>query len=201
MFMKRNYLQYCGLARALDLIGERWTILVVRELLLGPKRFSQLLSALRGISPNLLTTRLKSMVESSVIHKRGREYELTEFGWELEPVLFSMAAWGSKTMADGPRSNEVMDLGWMLLSLTRSYQGGLQVVMEVQVDERVFEMNFTPQRLYVRERVATAPELRLTAPSLREIGQVMKMGLPWNDRVQVKGDLELWEQVLSSLRA
>lgn len=196
--MKKSYLQYCGLARALDLVGERWTLLLVRELLTGPKRFSQLVAGLEGMGPNLLTARLKSLQQAGIVEKVNRTYQLTDFGWGLEKVVFSLAGWGSQTMS-GPEKQERMDPGWLLLSLTRAYQGGLRVVVGISVGERQFEISARPERLYVRERPAVAPDVAVEASSLPGLIAVLKKGKPWREHLKVEGDLEVWQQFLAAL--
>jgi DNA-binding HxlR family transcriptional regulator len=99
---KRTYGDRCGIARALDLVGERWALLVVRELLLGPKRFTDLRSGLPHVSPDVLAQRLRELEESGIV-RRGtlpppagsRIYELTERGRQLEPVVLELGRFGS----------------------------------------------------------------------------------------------------------
>ncbi len=92
---KRSYGQYCGLALALDVIGERWSLLMVRELMTGPKRYSELEVRLQGIGTNLLADRLKSLAAAGVLRKLDSgEYELTETGRELEKTIVPLARWG-----------------------------------------------------------------------------------------------------------
>jgi len=103
---KRSYEDYCAAAHALDLVGERWALLVVRELLLGPRRFTDLRAGMPAISPNVLTQRLNDM-EATGIVKRYRlprpanawVYELTAWGKELEPVVLQLAQWGVRSPA------------------------------------------------------------------------------------------------------
>lgn len=97
----RRYGDGCGIARALDVVGERWALLVVRELLLGPQRFSDLRRALPGASSNLLTDRLRELSGHGVVRRRKLArpaaswvYELTDRGRELEPILLALGAWG-----------------------------------------------------------------------------------------------------------
>ncbi|MET8875386.1 helix-turn-helix domain-containing protein [Nocardia sp. NPDC004604] len=101
---KRSYHDACGAARALDLVGERWTLLVVRELLLGPKRFTDLRAGLPGISPNVLSQRLEELVQIGVVHKRklpppvsAAVYDLTDWGRELDEVIVALNRWGART--------------------------------------------------------------------------------------------------------
>src|SRR6478752_477301 len=98
---RRSYSQVCGVARALDLLGERWTLLIVRELLLGPKRFGALEEALPGIGPNLLSARLASLSEAGLIERvelpppaSVSAYALTERGEGLREPVEAMAVWG-----------------------------------------------------------------------------------------------------------
>lgn len=98
----RSYRDLCGIARALDLVGERWALLVVRELLFGPKRFADLHRGLPGLSQNVLTQRLRELEDSGVLTRRralppaaGLVYTLTDHGRALEPVLLALGQWGS----------------------------------------------------------------------------------------------------------
>lgn len=102
MSRRRTYGDRCGIARALDLVGERWALLVVRELLLGPKRFTDLRSGLPHVSPDVLSQRLRELEDADVLRRTklpppagSRVYELTERGRELEPVILALGRWGS----------------------------------------------------------------------------------------------------------
>src|SRR5665809_166028 len=97
MAARRDYFDGCAAAHALDLVGERWALLVVRELVLGPKRFTDLKTGLPNASPNVLSQRLRELEEDGVVRRRklpppaaARVYELTEWGLELEPVLSAL---------------------------------------------------------------------------------------------------------------
>jgi DNA-binding HxlR family transcriptional regulator len=100
---KRTYGEMCPVARALDVIGERWTILIVRELLLGPKRFKDLLAQLPAMGTNRLADRLKGLYDAGVVAKRTlpapaevRVYELTDLGERLRPLICCLGAWGAQ---------------------------------------------------------------------------------------------------------
>jgi DNA-binding HxlR family transcriptional regulator len=105
----RSYGDQCGVARSLDVIGERWALLIVRELLLGPKRFNDLLAGLPGASPNVISQRLRELTGNGVIRQRDlppparvRLYELTDWGRELEPVVLHLGRWGDRApLPDG----------------------------------------------------------------------------------------------------
>src|SRR5687767_14976263 len=95
----KTYGQYCGLAKALDHIGDRWTLLIVRELLLGPRRYSQIRAALPGIATNLLAERLRNLESDGMVRRNGDgAYELTAFGRGLEEAIHSLVRWGGRWM-------------------------------------------------------------------------------------------------------
>src|SRR5690606_41307941 len=101
----RSYRQFCALAFALDVVGERWTLLIVRELLAGPRRFTDLLDGLPGISPNLLSERLKRLEQQGLLVRRALPppaasavYDLTEYGHGLDPALLALGRWGSRRL-------------------------------------------------------------------------------------------------------
>lgn len=100
----RTYSEACAAAHALDLIGERWALLIVRELLLGPKRFTDLRAGLPNASPNVLAQRLRELERAGIVRRRklappaaSRIYELTPWGEELEPVIISLGRWGARS--------------------------------------------------------------------------------------------------------
>jgi DNA-binding HxlR family transcriptional regulator len=106
---KRRYDDACGTAHALDLVGERWALLVMRELMLGPKRFSDLRADLPGISANVLTQRLEGLEASGLLVRRKlpppsstQVYELTQWGYEAEPIVQSLGRWAARSPAHDP---------------------------------------------------------------------------------------------------
>jgi DNA-binding HxlR family transcriptional regulator len=106
---KRSYEQYCPLARALDLLGERWTLLVIRDLLSGPKRYSDLNRGLPGLATDLLTERLRALEEAGIVRRRelpppaaATVYELTDRGRELEQPIFALARFGLGLLGESP---------------------------------------------------------------------------------------------------
>jgi DNA-binding HxlR family transcriptional regulator len=121
--MSNRYEQYCPVARALEVVGERWTLLVARELLLGPRRFSDLLSGLPGISTNMLTGRLKQLEQAGLVAKRTLPapaasvvYELTDDAAGLAMVLATMADWGMHLLGP-PRPDDAVRSAWLVLAL------------------------------------------------------------------------------------
>ncbi|HLI97871.1 MAG TPA: helix-turn-helix domain-containing protein [Candidatus Baltobacteraceae bacterium] len=109
---KRKYRQYCGFARALEVIGERWVLMIVRDLLVGPKRFGEIHRGLPGIPTNILTRRLNELEEAQIVERRlavrpsrGFIYALTSAGEELNDVVIAIGRWGAKRLGD-PRADE-----------------------------------------------------------------------------------------------
>ncbi|HKN54870.1 MAG TPA: helix-turn-helix domain-containing protein [Amycolatopsis sp.] len=124
----RTYGQFCGLARALEIVGERWSLLVVRDLMLGPKRFTELQRTLPRIPVSILTSRLNELEESGVIRRRvlsqldaGVVYELTEYGCELDHIVLDLALWGARSLTQ-PKPDEVFTLDSAILSLYTTFQ-------------------------------------------------------------------------------
>jgi DNA-binding HxlR family transcriptional regulator len=127
---KRTYGQYCPVARTLDLLGERWTFLVVRDLLLGPQRYGDLLAGLPGLSTDLLADRLHGLEAAGVIRRRRLQppagstvYELTDVGEDLREVLGSLTRWGSRLMGPLADGDDRVDHRWALLSMAAGYRG------------------------------------------------------------------------------
>jgi len=119
---KRSYEQYCPVAHALDLIGERWAMLIVKELMHGPKRYTDLVDGLHGIGTNILAARLKALEAAGLVERRklpppaaSNVYELTPTGQGLRPVLHELARFGARLM--GPPPLEALDPGWLVDAL------------------------------------------------------------------------------------
>jgi DNA-binding HxlR family transcriptional regulator len=125
---KRTYGQYCGFARALELVGERWALMIVRDLLVEPKRFVDLQRGLPGIPTNILTVRLKEMEAAGVVCRQvlprprgGVAYELTETGRGLEPAVHALGRWGAKRLGD-PRPGEIVTADSLVSALRTTFQ-------------------------------------------------------------------------------
>ena len=136
--MRKSYEQYCPMAHALDLVGERWALLVMRELMLGPKRFSDLRAALPGISANVLTQRLEGLEAAGVLVRRklpppasAQVYELTPWGYESEPIFQALGRWAARSPAHDP------SLPLSTVSLFLSFRTMLDPVRARGVDARI----------------------------------------------------------------
>jgi DNA-binding HxlR family transcriptional regulator len=117
--MKRRYDRYCPMAHALDLVGERWALLVVLELMHGPKRYSDLADALPGIGTNILAARLRDLEAHGIVERRtlpppaaSRVYDLTDYGRELRPVMRELALWGARSLGP-PTEDDHLFEGWI----------------------------------------------------------------------------------------
>ena len=123
----KTYDQYCGVARALDVVGERWTLLVVRELYGGPKRYTDLLAGIPGIATDMLAARLKTLEENELVARRvlpppaaSTVYELTELGRRLEPVLRELGKFGVEFL--GKRRGETFRIHWLELPVRMMFR-------------------------------------------------------------------------------
>jgi DNA-binding HxlR family transcriptional regulator len=143
----RSYGDLCGIARALDVIGERWALLVVRELILGPKRFTDLRAGLPNVAPDVLAQRLRELEQAGVLHRRtlappagSRVYELTERGRALEPVLLELGRWGS--LAPVPPGDPRLGIDSTMLALRTLFDaeaaGDLVATYELRMGDQVF---------------------------------------------------------------
>ncbi|BBX98912.1 winged helix-turn-helix transcriptional regulator [Mycobacterium lacus] len=126
--MGRSYSQYCGLARALDVVGDRWNLLIVRELLMGPTRFRELLDGLPGVATNLLADRLRGLETAGVIERRlAKEgnaiaYALTPWGAELREPIESLIRWSAPLMESG-RGGDALRPRWLAVALPALLRG------------------------------------------------------------------------------
>jgi DNA-binding HxlR family transcriptional regulator len=192
--VNRSYGDQCGVARSLDVIGERWALLIVRELLLGPKRFNDLLAGLAGASPNVISQRLRELTGSGVIRHRDlgpparvRVYELTDWGRELEPVVLHLGQWGTRApLPDGAR--------WGLDSLLLALQATADPAVvtgryELRIGADVLTVDGTSGAVRVRRGTADRPQAVLTTDA--DTLHAVAIGIrPIADAVQ-SGELHL----------
>jgi DNA-binding HxlR family transcriptional regulator len=170
---KRTYRQYCPLARTMDILGERWTVLMIRELLLGPRRFKDLLEALDGMGTNLLSERLKMLEAEGLAQRRtlpapagSAVYELTERGRGLEPAMVELARWGVESLGK-PREGEAFRPSWLALTLKATFNAelarGVHEVYEFRVDDTVFHARVDDGHLTITDGEAQRPDLVFAA--------------------------------------
>lgn len=163
----RSYDDPCGIARALDLVGERWALLVVRELLLGPKRFSDLRRGLPGASQNVLSHRLRELEQAGVVRRRRLGppastgvYELTGRGRDLESVLLDLARWGSRTAmtSTGELSPDALIIA-LKTTFDPSAAGELRGSFELGLGEDTFRAEITEGGLEVARGGPDRPDV------------------------------------------
>lgn len=167
---ERRYHQFCGVAKALDVVGERWTLLLVRDLLLGGRRFSDLLQAMPGLTPNLLSQRLRQMQDTGLIEQQrlppplaANVYVLTPLGRELEPVVLALGRFGARWLSS-PAADDRVDPRWAMVSLKRRYLGcPRRWRVALHVGELAFGLVLGGERLEVSDGAPTEADLMLRA--------------------------------------
>jgi DNA-binding HxlR family transcriptional regulator len=168
MVGRRKYDEGCAVSHALDLIGERWALVVVRELLLGPKRFTDLRAGMPGASPDVLAQRLRELKEAGVVRQHklpppagSQVYELTDWGAELEPVVTHLGRWGSRSPSmpyDADRSIDSLVLSLRTLFDPRAAQG-FSATIALQLGENHFSIEIADGQLQLARgeaKLATA---------------------------------------------
>jgi DNA-binding HxlR family transcriptional regulator/putative sterol carrier protein len=167
MATARTYNEACGIPRALDRIGERWALMIVRELVLGPKRFTDLKHGLPHASPNVLAQRLKELEQSGVVRKRKlpppasvQVYELTEWGAELDRVLLELGRWGARAPM-GPEAPGMSFDSHLLSLLTlfdRERAGDFHAKLELRMGDEVFRAEVGGGKLDIRRGRTMEPD-------------------------------------------
>jgi DNA-binding HxlR family transcriptional regulator/putative sterol carrier protein len=167
---RRKYDQGCAVAHALDLVGERWALLVVRDLLLGPKRFTDLLAGLPGVSPDVLTQRLRELTEAGAVHRRRLSppaaswvYELTPWGSDLAPVVVGLAQWASRS--PGMRYDAPLGTDSLMLSLKALFDSlaaaDLQATIAMHLGDERFQIRIADGELAVSRGEIDDPDATL----------------------------------------
>jgi DNA-binding HxlR family transcriptional regulator len=190
---RRDYQQYCGLARALELVGERWALLILRDLTVRPRRYTDLLDGLPGIPTNVLSTRLKELEQSGIVERRvapapqrGVVYDLTPAGRALEPALLTLGRWGA-TQLDEPRPGEIVTPESVTMSLRAAFSpgaaAGLTASWEIHAGDMVLHLVVTDGKLDAGIGPAPGqPDLVIAfrtdgLPSYRALMQAARCGL------------------------
>ena len=209
----RTYGEACAAAHALDLVGERWALLVVRELLLGPKRFADLRAGLPGVSPNVLSERLRGLEGAGIVRRRklpppaaSRVYELTEWGMELEPVIVSLGRWGARStlrLQDAGMSVDALVLSFRTMFDPRAAEGeGLNASYELRLGEERFRAVVADGRFEISRGSAERPPdatvesdpgtLAALVYGGRELSEALRSG-----DVKIEGDGSVVERFLT----
>jgi DNA-binding HxlR family transcriptional regulator len=201
MSFKRSYEDGCAAAHALDLVGERWALLIVRELVFGAKRFTDLRAGLPGISPNVLTLRLEELEQASVLRRRRllppaatSVYELTEWGQELAPILLALGRWGARSplLAEGLPVSTASLMMSLQAMFSAERAGDAAGTMGFELGEERFHATLGREGLVVVRGEAEAPDARVSGstPALAEVlygGRKLSDALKAGD-LAVEGD-------------
>lgn len=192
MATKRSYGEACRFAYALDVVGERWALLVVRELLLGPKRFTDLRAGLPHASSNILSERLRDLEQGGVIQRRklpppaaSSVYELTEWGRELEPVVTKLGAWGARS----PISPDSQEIGpdSIVLALRSLFDaeaaGEMEVTCELRIGEDRFRVAVTDGELELSRGAVEDPVLTIATADAGSFAAILAGQLPLDDAI------------------
>ena len=179
---RKSYGQFCGLAHALDVVGERWTLLLVRELVSGPKRYTELAEALAGIGTSLLATRVRQLEADGVVKRRlaldqpGSTvvYELSDAGRELAAAVVPLAMWGARhQMTDADADHELFRAEWLLnflaADLRRDAPTDLDATYEFAIDDSAACLRIRDGRVSVTPGKSAAPSdvsVSVSAPTI-----------------------------------
>ncbi|MEV8637280.1 winged helix-turn-helix transcriptional regulator [Streptosporangium sp. NPDC051023] len=205
---RRSYNDPCGIARGLDVIGERWALLVVRELLLGPKRFTQLRLGLHGASQNVLSQRLRELEQAGVVRRRklgppaaAWVYELTEWGRDLEPLLMALGRWGSRI----PVTSETeLGLDALILALRTMFDPraaqGLRATYDLRIGDDRFLAEVADGRLDIVRGDPGGRADAVVETDVTTLREIVFGGLPLADAVgsgalKIGGDRQAVERL------
>ncbi|MGZ3531245.1 MAG: winged helix-turn-helix transcriptional regulator [Vulcanimicrobiaceae bacterium] len=200
----RAYGQFCGLARAIEIVGERWAVLIIRDLLVGPKRFTDLHHGLPKIPTNVLTARLKELEAAGVVRRRVLPrpagsviYELTEYGMELEDVLVGLGRWGAKLL-DEPRPGEIITVDSITMAMRSTFHPeaarGLHAGYELHFGDIVIHASVDDGKLEAGAGPLPAPDLIIEAgPSIKDLmaGAIGPTEAVENGVVRLTGNADL----------
>ena len=197
--MAKRYDQYCAIAHALELVGERWSLLIVRELLTGPKRYTDLSGSLPRIGTNVLAARLKDLEAGGILTKRrlppptpAQVYELTPYGESLRPVMRELALWGIRSLG-APEDDDEFAPGWL--------QGALDTVFAPMAPDGSFEFRVGDEVASLvdgQARADAAERPDVVVESDRKSFYYLFVERRW-DGVTVQGDRELLRRLLDAV--
>jgi DNA-binding HxlR family transcriptional regulator len=206
----RSYGQYCAVAKALDIVGDRWTLLVVRELLLsGPRRYTDLRNALPGIATNLLAERLRGLEDAGVVRSEAAPppvattlYGLTERGRSLEPLVRELGRWGVPMMAAGPAEGDAFRSHWLSFPVSEFLADrdpdGPPATIELRTGDEAVTVRVCGGSVELLQEASAHPDLALNArprvivgvlAGAVDLAQARALGL------QAEGDEALLERV------
>jgi DNA-binding HxlR family transcriptional regulator len=209
---RKTYAQYCPVARALDVVGERWTLLIVRDLLMGPKRYTDLRAGLPGIATDILTARLRTLEQAGFVRRRdlprpapATVYELTEDALQLRQAILALGRVGMSTLG-GPEAGEDVRPERMVLGLRVSFRGDefaeLTETYELAIDGESFTVDVGAGVVDTRPGTASSPAMRLRTDADTFItlltGELAPAVALADDRAALEGDREVLERFIKA---
>jgi DNA-binding HxlR family transcriptional regulator len=201
---RRTYEQFCGIARALDLVGERWALLVVRDLVLGPKRFTDLRRSLPGIGTNVLAGRLRELEQGGVVQRRilpppaaSTVYELTDYGRKLEGPLLALGRWGALSL--GRREpGQSLRSEWLAVALKAFFQpeaaSDLDATVALRFEDGAFLARIERGSLAIEPESENGADLVLTTDVETLVGYLVGADVP-RAALAPEGDPKLLERL------
>ncbi|HET6231743.1 MAG TPA: helix-turn-helix domain-containing protein [Longimicrobiaceae bacterium] len=210
---KRAYGQFCGLARALEMVGERWALLIVRDLLVGPRRYTDLRQGLPRIPTNILSARLKELEAAGIVGRRvlprpsgAVVYELTEYGQELDDVVLRLGRWGARTLGE-PAAGEVVTADSMVMAMRSTFRpeaaNGLRATFELRLGPTTIHVRIDRGRLQAEEGPLPGADLVIeTGPMLKALmaGEITPADAVAAGTVRLTGREELLERFVEVFR-
>jgi DNA-binding HxlR family transcriptional regulator len=205
---KRAYGQFCGVVRAVELVGERWALLIIRDLLVKPKRYSDLRQGLPRIPTNILAARLRELQEAGIVRRRllprpsGVVYELTEYGEELEDVVLRLGRWGAKSLTE-PGPDDVITVDSLIMALRSTFRAGRDAIYEVHLGDIVIHASIRGGQLEVAEGALPDADLVIeTGPSIKALmaGEVTPAEAIESGSIQLTGNSELLSRFVDTFR-
>ncbi len=210
---RRAYGQFCGLSRALELVGERWSLLIVRDLLVGPKRFTDLHRGLCGIPTNVLTARLKELEQAGIVRRRilprpatSIVYELTQYGAELEEPVVYLGRWGAKSLGE-PRPEEIATPDSLVMALRSTFRReaarGLHAGFELRFGATILHARIDDGELQAGEGELPGADLTVeagTALKALMAAEITPKAAVANGSVRVSGNAKLLQRFVELFR-
>ncbi|MFZ0033178.1 MAG: winged helix-turn-helix transcriptional regulator [Candidatus Cybelea sp.] len=210
---ERGYGQFCGFARALEIVGDRWALMIVRDLLVGPKRFSDLHAGLPKIPTNVLAARLKQLEAAGVAERRalprppgGVAYELTSRGRALEESVVAIGRWGAKLL-DVPRDGEIVTVDSLAMALRTTFRpeaaADLRARFELHIGELVVHAIVDGPAIAVGRGPVEKPDLIVeSSPALKELmsGEITPRQALANGAMRITGSRKLFDRFAQVFR-
>lgn len=206
---KRTYNQFCPLAISMDIIGERWTLLIVRELLPSPRRYTDLQNALPSMGTNLLAKRLKALDELNIIQQRvlpppasSTVYELTPYGAELEDMVLALTRWGFKSMQMPPPPDAHFTVSSAMVAMKAFFSPDLaqniDITIELHLENEVYQVRIADRKIHIQVGSVYPVDVIMQLPIRMLMGMIGGL-IPPESVAPIKGDLQYFLMLMNTL--